>query len=661
MTLAIPQKSFKKHAPSMDRLSIFAAADLIRAAEEEALRLYHEGHIAGTVHTCLGQELCQMAVVRALTPKDHVLSNHRNHGHLLAYSGDIHGFFAELTGRAGALCGGRGGSQHMAVGNFHSNGVQGGMSAIGTGFALAAKLSRDDAIVAVMLGDGTLGEGLVYEAMNLAALWSLPVLFVIEANGIAQTTPTPLALSGDILERGEAFGLTAWRISDRAPDFIESIEDIVSEVRITRRAHYLVIDTARLGPHSKGDDQRPKAELDLIKAQDPLLALRDRLPAAETAAIEERNRALIRQIAEEVLSRSPAQPKVAIVQTRTAPKLPVPTGPCGTVRESLNAALRRLLVAHGNVVLLGEDLHDPYGGAFKVSAGLSTAFPARVLSTPISEAAITGTATGLALAGYRPISEIMFADFLSLCIDQLYNHAVKLGPIKGGEALSMVIRTASGGRRGYGPTHSQSPEGLVASIPGLTVVAPHHRVDAGWLLEVAVLNASGPVLFFEHKLLYGATIEQGDYQPLPANLPSGLDALFPTMGRLKTAPDLIILSYGGMLKEAEAAARRLEEDEELTVEILAPTLLSPFPAAAVIERVKNCGRILIAEEGPKAFGIGAEIAALLLESGVPARLRRVGSEAVIIPAARHLEREALPDADAIVSAALALLLGGQEA
>jgi 2-oxoisovalerate dehydrogenase E1 component len=255
------------------------------------------------------------------------------------------------------------------------------------------------------------------------------------------------------------------------------------------------------------------------------------------------------------------------------------------------------------------------------------------------------------------VAEIMFADFLSLCTDQIYNHAVKLGAIKGANPLSMVIRTASGGRRGYGPTHSQSPEALFASIPGLTVIAPNHRTDPGCLLERAVTASFGPAVFFEHKLLYGRTIGQGAYQPLPACLPNGLDALFPTMAKLEDAPDLIVLAYGGMLAEAEAAALRLAEEEELIAEILAPTLLSPFPAAAIAARVKRCPRLLIAEEGPKAFGIGAEIAAALAEAGIRASIGRVASDAVIIPAARHLEREALPDAAAIFSAALSLFEG----
>ena len=421
--------------------------------------------------------------------------------------------------------------------------------------------------------------------MNLSALWSLPVLFVVENNGIAQSTPTAAAVAGSLLARGQAFGIGSSRVGDTSENFLEDVEAIVDGVRTSNRPHFLVIDTERLGAHSKGDDLRPREEIDRIRARDPLLALRARLPEDAAQAAEHQNQTFIRECSASVLARVPARR----VQTggRAAQGLSPLKAKNITVRESLNTALRRLLSDDPKIILLGEDLHDPYGGAFKVTAGLSASFPGRVLSTPISEAAITGSATGLALAGFKPVAEIMFADFLGLCIDQILNHAAKLAPIKGSEAPSLVIRTPSGGRRGYGPTHSQSPEGLLASIPGLTVIAVHHRIEPGILLQNAIQSCAGPVLFFEHKLLYSQTVNTDGYRPLPSCLSSGLDTLFPTMGRLENEADVIILTYGGMLIEAEAAARSLYEEEELAVEILVPSLIAPFPAEAIIERVET--------------------------------------------------------------------------
>ena len=194
--------------------------------------------------------------MRSDDPHDVVLSNHRNHGHFLTYSGDFHGLVAEIMGRERGVCKGVGGSQHLAYRHFHSNGVQAGMTAIGAGLALAEKMRDGDAIVACVIGDGTLGEGLTYESLNLASVWRVPMLFVVEHNGIAQTTRTAETIGGSVLARGEAFGLRTWRCDDADPHFFEYVENVVRTVRATREPGFLVIDTMRLGPHSKGDDLR---------------------------------------------------------------------------------------------------------------------------------------------------------------------------------------------------------------------------------------------------------------------------------------------------------------------------------------------------------------------------------------------------------------------
>ena len=199
---------------------LYAFGHLIRSTEQLLLDQFSRGLVSGTTHTCIGQELCAMSVVRALNhPQDVVLSNHRNHGHFLTYSGDVLGLVTEIMGRQAGVCGGRGGSQHLAYRHFHSNGVQGGMTGIGVGMAFSLKRSGNRAVVAAMIGDGTLGEGMLYETLNLASIWQLPMLFVVENNGIAQTTYTKDTIGGEIEARGRAFGLDTWRLSDDAADF----------------------------------------------------------------------------------------------------------------------------------------------------------------------------------------------------------------------------------------------------------------------------------------------------------------------------------------------------------------------------------------------------------------------------------------------------------
>ena len=641
----------------LDPAVLYGFGHLIRGAEETLLDLFSKGQLSGTTHTCLGQELCQMGVVRALDhDRDAVFSNHRNHGHFLTYSGDFAGLFAEIMGREAGVCGGHGGSQHLAFQGFHSSGVQGGMTAIAVGEALARKQDGAGGIVAVIIGDGTLGQGLVYESLNLAGVWDVPVLFVVENNSIAQTTPTDRTTAGSLTARGEAFGIQTWRVSDDAPDFFERAEAAVATVRKTGSPGFLVIDTMRLGPHSKGDDLRGSAEMDAIRARDPLVRLGARLPDAERHAIEKRNAEFLKSAVEQAMQSPPARFD-NVPQHPFGPNLPVPAATAryeGTVRQALNAALHRMLEQCPEAVILGEDLHDPYGGAFKVSERLTTEYPDRVLSTPISEAGIVGAGIGLAMAGKRPVVEIMFADFLSLGMDQIYNHAVKFPPLFDAVAVPLVIRAACGGGRGYGATHSQTPESLCASVPGLTVIYGSHRHDMGGLLENAVLNWDHPTVFFEHKLLYSRPNEPDGYKALAAHASDPAAGLFPTLHNGRDDPDVTIITHGGMAPLVEDVAEALEREEELAVEIVLPSLIAPLPRNTLIAALSKRPRIVIAEESPTEFGVGAEIAATLAEAGFDGQILRVGPPPVPIPSARSLEEQVLPDRDRLTAEILEL-------
>lgn len=600
-----------------------------------------------------------MSVVRALDdPDDHVLSNHRNHGHFLTYSGNFLGLVGEIMGRQDGVCAGIGGSQHIAYRGFHSNGVQAGMTAIGVGIACALKARASRGIVATIIGDGTLGEGLLYESMNLASIWRVPVLFVVEHNGIAQTTYTRDTIGGDIEARGRAFGLTTWRFDDRQADFSAKVADVVEEVRASGLPGMLVIDTGRLGPHSKGDDLRGGEEREALHARDPLKALAKTLAQGELEDIERRNRQFLGDVQTMALASPLAQyeasPEHSFLPSEAA-DFPVVDARAANVRLALNDALQKLLAHDPDVLLLGEDLHDPYGGAFKVTAGLSDRYPGRVISTPISEAGITGAGIGLAMAGRKPIVEIMFADFLTLCMDQIYNHAVKFPGMFAGARVPLVIRAPCGGRRGYGPTHSQSLESLFVSVPGLTVVFASHRHNVGQLLVDTCLRWPNPTLFLEHKLLYGEKQDPLDYEvALPEENDLGSD-LFPTLRRGSPDPDVTLFSYGGMLPVVEKAARILAEREELAVEIVAPALLAPLPRQGLLKLLLHRPCILVVEEAHHQFGFSAEVLALLAENGYRGRVARLGTPPVPIASARSLESVQLPDEGAIIAAVLGML------
>jgi len=642
----------------LDDESIYAWGDLVRRTESLILSLFSKGLLSGTTHTCLGQEICQMSVVRALSdPDDVVLSNHRNHGHFLTYSGDVLGLVTEIMGRSSGTCFGYGGSQHISYRGFHSNGVQAGMTGIGVGLGLARKFNGSNALVAVMIGDGTLGEGLLYESMNLASIWRAPVLYVVENNGIAQTTMTENTIGGSIAGRGKAFGLEVWELDDSDPQFCDSVQKVVDELRADPRPGMLVINTMRLGPHSKGDDLRSEQEKSYIQKRDPLSVLGERLEAKLKAEIDARNGGFIKELEQAAIATPESQFAGIPAHSFKAGNEPASSqlsAEAENVRASINAGLDYLLAQNKNCIVLGEDLHEPYGGAFKVTAGLSEKYQGRVISTPISEAGITGAGIGLALAGFRPIVEIMFADFLTLCADQLFNHAVKFPAMFEDVEVPLIIRTPCGGRRGYGPTHSQSPENIFTSIPGLTVVFGSHRHNVGQLLVDLSQNWPNPALFLEHKLLYGEKQSTGAYQVLKASDLDMAATLFPTLVEGSQTPDLTVITYGGMLPIVEEAIQFLRETEELEVEVMVPSLLAPLPRNTLMKQLLNRPAIAVVEESHHEYGVGAELLAMLLEAGYQGEAIRVGTDPVPIPAARSLERQVLPDKELIIANLLEL-------
>lgn len=263
---------------------------LIKATEEALLTLFSEGYLRGTVHTCLGQEATAVGVISALDKgRDIICSNHRGHGHFLAYCEDVRGLLAEIMGLPSGVCGGVGGSQHIHARNFYTNGVLGGMPPVATGMAFAEKLRGSKAVSVVFLGDGAMAEGTLYEAMNLAALWKLPVLFAVEHNGYAQTTPCSLQHAGDLASRAAAFGVPVAEIDGNDVLLVaDTAERLVQEMRESSEARMLFMRTYRLGPHSKGDDLRDPAEIAHQRTQAPLVRAHKLLDAGWCESTEKR-------------------------------------------------------------------------------------------------------------------------------------------------------------------------------------------------------------------------------------------------------------------------------------------------------------------------------------------------------------------------------------
>ncbi|MEP7242493.1 MAG: thiamine pyrophosphate-dependent enzyme, partial [Gammaproteobacteria bacterium] len=437
-------------------------AYLIRVVEERLLALFSEGRVAGTTHTCIGQELSAVMLAESLDPvRDIIFSNHRCHGHFIAWTDDVEGLIAEIMGMSEGVCAGIGGSQHLCGRRFFSNGIQGGIVPVSAGLAFAQKLAGEQGVVAVCIGDGTLGEGVIYEAFNIAAKWGLPLLVLLENNLYAQSTHQNETLSGDICARAAAFGIRTFTGSTWEYEALgETLRAAVSLVRNQCVPAFVRVDTYRLAAHSKSDDNRDAAEISSFAAQDPINSLlrsvtttRDQPEYVSVRARVDRAVSLAEKgVPREVRPFALEVPGVAGYHAVDAPEE-------GTQLDAINRSLRAWLQEDGKVIVLGEDIRSPYGGAFKVTRGLSDEFPGRVINAPISEAALVGVGNGLALGGRRPVVEIMFGDFLTLCCDQLVNHAAKFKGMYAEKASApIVVRAPMGGGRGYGPTHSQNLE-----------------------------------------------------------------------------------------------------------------------------------------------------------------------------------------------------------
>lgn len=320
-----------------------------------------------------------------------------------------------------------------------------------------------------------------------------------------------------------------------------------------------------------------------------------------------------------------------------------------SVAQALNASLGRVLEADPLAILIGEDVVDPYGGTFKVTKGLSTRYPDRVRSTPISEGLITGMAAGMAMGGLHPIVEIMFGDFLTLCADQLVNHLAKYRWMFNDRVrLPLIIRTPMGGRRGYGPTHSQSLEKMFCGVPGLRLIAVNRFTHPGTLLErAAALQA--PVLFIEHKALYPQAVADPATRQAAGGSLRVSASPFPTCQVSWTefeSADVTVVAYGGMADVVVEAGRRLMLEEEIAVEAILPTHIKPFDVAPMVDSVERSGRLAVFEEGTSGWGWGREVIYQVLQRVPEAACCAVarGARAFPIGNSKALEDLILPQA-----------------
>jgi 2-oxoisovalerate dehydrogenase E1 component len=643
--------------PTDDEMrALYRALLLPRVIEDKMLALLRRGQLSKWF-SGIGQEAVSVGLVAALHADDWILPAHRNLGVFTGRGFDLDVLFRQLLGREGPITGGRDRTFHFGDLEHHVVGMishLGAMVPVATGLALAARLKGEDRVAAVLTGDGASSEGDVHEAMNLAAVWRLPVLFVIENNQWGLSTPVDEQYACvDLVDRAAGYGMPGELVDGNDVLAVRAAcERAAARGRAGEGPTLLECKTFRMRGHEEasGNDYVPAAELASWMARDPIDRFEARLdeagllPATERAVLREELRSEVETLVAGALA-VPAPSTTVGEELGRVYAGPAPLRRSDTDRRSGTAgsgagdmryvdavrdALRVALAADDRVVLLGQDIAG-YGGVFKATEGLADEFGAeRVRNTPIIESGAIGAALGLALAGFRPIVEMQFGDFVSCGFNQLVNN-VATTRYRWNAAVPLVVRLPVGGGLGAGPFHSQNVEAWFCHVPGLKVVAPATADDAKGLL-LAALDDGNPVLVLEHKRLYRSV--RG---PVPGGhhvVPIGTARI----ARPGSAATLV--TYGAGVGWAVAAADALAAEGAGEVEVVDLCSLRPWDRETVLDSVRRTSRALVLHEAGLTGGLGAEIAATIADEAfmdLDAPVRRVGGLDTPIPFAPTLE------------------------
>ena len=629
----------------------------IRRFEENLLDLFSENKLNGTTHTSIGEEANAVSIMNQVTNEDFIFSNHRCHGQFIAYSDNPQILLAEIMGKETGMCKGRGGSQHIAYKHFYTNGVQGGIVPDATGIAMAEKIKKGQGVVVVFIGDGTLGQGVVYESLNMGALYDAPILYVIEDNAYAMTTRNTEGVAGSMIDRAKSFGIAASEISSTdVEELEEAFDKAFSYVRNNRKPFCQIVHFYRIGPHSKSDDDRDPNEIAEAKKKDPITVLEKKLDATKVDQIKSEVEQLIKAITANVSNdKIDTDPDLfkekVIIEYSDESLINTEKKRC---LDGLNSGLGKALDTMNNVILIGEDIRDPYGGAFKVTKGLTSKYSDRIINTPISEAGFIGMSVGMAMNGLKPVSEMMFGDFITLGFDQLLNHATKFSWMYAEQvSVPMLVRIPTGGGRGYGATHSQSLEKFLVGIPNLRVVALSRLVDSEKLIYNTIKNMTSPTVLIENKKMYGERLYVTENGKVDLFAITETKTNYPTY-YLTLDPgedaEAVIITYGAMTDIAMEAAKKMLLEYEVLVDVVSCTSLNPLDVENIVSFVGGIKNILVLEEGTERGGWGAEVIASITNKVTHKRFSRVAALNAVIPCGAELEKKMLPSEQKVIDA-----------
>jgi pyruvate dehydrogenase E1 component alpha subunit len=656
----------------------------IRMFEDKVYELLGRNLIKGASHLYAGEEAVAVGAISALGEDDLVTSTHRGHGHCHARGASLtktkearqehyNKMMAELCGRATGYCLGRGGSMHIAdvqKGNLGATGIVGGNIPVATGAGLAQQMSGTGRVVLCFFGDGASNTGNFHESLNLAALWNLPVVYVVENNLYGMSVPIEKAAAKlDIADRACAYGIPGEVVDGMDVLAVSAmVGRAVERARRGKGPSLLECQTYRWYGHSRSDPRayRTNEEEAAWKARDPIPTFAARLveagiaTEAEIDEIEEEVERAIEDATEFAL-RSPTPPveeleryvyappkwtKADVARERDLRGRGQTVGGPGMrkirFRQAIQEALREEMQRDPNVFVMGEDV-GLYGGAYGATRGLYEEFgPERVRDTPISEAVIGGAAVGTAMCGMRPVAEIMYVDFTPLAMDQIANQGAKNRYMFGGKTtVPMVVRTEGGAGRSIAAHHSQSLEALWVHFPGIYVVMPSTPYDAKGLLKAAIRD-DNPCMFIEHKMLYGVEgyVPDEDYV-----IPFGVADV------KSEGSDVTVVTYSRMVHRALEAAKRLAE-EGIGVEVIDLRTLKPLDMETVAGSVRKTGRVVGVTEAYETGSFVSELIARIQEEQfdwLDAPVVRICAADVPVPMSEPLEDAAIPGVETIIA------------
>ena len=623
-----------------------------RLIEEKMLILLRQGKITKWF-SGIGQEAIAVGVTSALRPDEYILPMHRNLGVFTSRNIPLHRLFSQWQGKGSGFTNGRDRSFHFGTQEYKIVGMishLGPQLGVADGIALADLLKQNNKVTAVFTGEGGTSEGDFHEALNLAAVWNLPVLFCIENNGYGLSTPTNEQYRCENLaDKGIGYGMESHILEgNNILEVYSQVDFICQSMRKNPRPVLLEFKTFRMRGHEEASGTKyvPQQLLDTWEEKDPIVNF-------ENFLLEEKilSHHLIETFKNEIyaeidydLKKAFAENEVEVDETKELKDVYKDfdyqqinhNSITKNIRlvDAVSQGLKQSMERHKNLVVMGQDIAD-YGGVFKITEGFVEAFGKdRVRNTPICESAVVSAAMGLSINGIKSVVEMQFADFVSTGFNPVVNYLAKVH-YRWGEHADVVIRMPCGAGMGAGPFHSQTNEAWFTKTPGLKVVYPAFPYDAKGLLATAI-NDPNPVLFFEHKGLY-----RNIYQDVPEDyytLPFGKASL------MREGTDITVVSYGlGVHWALEA----LNDNPDIKADMIDLRTLQPMDMDAIYASVKKTGKLIILQEDSLFGGVGSDISALVVENCfeyLDAPVKRVASLETPIPFAKNLENNYLPKA-----------------